>query len=150
MNYAEYLKIYNSGDHHELVHKFCTDDVEFEAGSLKLVFRGKEEVLGFLLSLQDGVRDILRVQVAEQSESHIFAEVDMDFYAKKDLPDFPFGALKAGEFLTIKVFIVYYLRNDLICRFKTSLWPANFGVTDPPAIGYGPATPVLKGVRAKL
>lgn len=150
MNYAEYLKIYNAGDHHELVRRFCTDDVEFEAGSLKRVFRGKEEVLGFLLSLQDGVRDVLRVQVMQQGENHLFAEADMDFYAQRDLPDFPFGALKAGEYLTIKVFIIYYLRNGLICRFKTSLWPVNFGVTAPPAIGYGPATPVLEGVRAAL
>lgn len=83
MDYAEYLHVYNSGDHRELVRKFCTDDVAFEAGALKSVFRGKEEVLGFLLSLQDGVRDVLRAQVVLQDENHIFAEADMDFFVPR-------------------------------------------------------------------
>ncbi len=150
MDYAAYLQAYNSGDHRELIRKFCTDDVSFEAGSLKRVFRGKDEVLEFLLSLQDGVRDVLRAQVVLQDENHIFAEADMDFYALRDLPDFPFGALKSGEYLTMKVFVVYYLRDGKICRFKTSLWPANFGVTDPPAKGFGPELPMVEGVRANL
>lgn len=150
MDYAEYLQVYNSGDHHELVRKFCTDDVSFEAGALKRAFRGKDEVLSFLLSLQDGVRDVLRAQVVLQDEHHIFAEADMDFYAQRDLPEFPFGALKNGEYLTMKVFVVYYLRGGRICKFKTSLWPANFGVSDPPASEFGPAPPNLEGVRAKL
>ncbi len=150
MNYAEYLELYNSGDHGELVRRFCTDDVVFEAGSLKQVFRGKDEVLEFLLSLQENVRDILRVQVVLQDENHIIAEADMDFHAQRDLPDFPFGALKHGEFLTIKVFVIYYLRSGKICRFKTSLWPTNFGVTDPPARGFGSEPPITGGVRAEV
>ena len=150
MDYAEYLQAYNSGDHRELVRKFCTDDVTFEAGALGSVFRGKDEVLAFLLSLQDGVRDVLRAQVVLQDENHIFAEADMDFHAERDLPEFPFGALKRGEYLTMKVFVVYYLRDGKICRFKTSLWPANFGVTDPPAKGFGPEPPIVEGVRARV
>jgi hypothetical protein len=27
---------------------------------------------------------------------------------------------------------VYYLRDGKICRFKTALWPPNFGVTAAP------------------
>ena len=150
MDYAKYLETYNSGDHRELVRTFCTDDVVFEAGSLQSVYRGKDEVLEFLTGLQDGVRDVLRAQVVLQDESHIFAEADMDFHALKDLPDFPFGALRRGEFLTIKVFVVYYLRRGKICRFKTSLWPTNFGVTDPPARGFGPEPPTVDGVRAEV
>jgi len=141
MDYAEYLETYNSGDHRELIRRFCTDDVVFEAGSLQRIFRGKDEVLEFLLSLQDGVRDVLRAQVVLQDENHTFAEADMDFHAQRELPDFSFGALKVGEYLTIKVFVVYYLREVRICRFKTSIWPTNFGVTEPPTRGFGPEPP---------
>ena len=150
MDYAKYLELYNLGDHRELVRKFCTDDVVFEAGALKQVFNGKDEVTEFLLGLQDGVRDVLRAQVVLQSDDYILAETDMDFHAQRDLPDFPFGALKKGEYLTIKVLVVYYLRDDKICRFKTSLWPANFGVTEPPTIGFGPEVPIIGGHRAEL
>jgi len=150
MDYAKYLEVYNAGDHRALVSSFCTDDVVFEAGSLQRVFQGKDEVLAFLLSLQDGVRDIIRPQVVLQDENYVIAEADMDFHAQKDLPDFPFGALERSEFLTIKVFVVYYLRGGKICRFKTSLWPTNFGVTDPPAVGFGPEPPNAGGVRAEV
>ena len=60
----------------------------------------------------------------------------MDFYALKDLPEFPLGALRKDKHLTVKVFVIYYLRKEKICRIKTALWPANFGVTDPPARGF--------------
>jgi len=144
------LELYNSGDHEELVRRYCTDDVVFEAGSLQSIFRGKEEVLGFLLSSQDGVRDILRLQAVVQNENHILAEEDMDFHAQRDLPEFPFGALKAGEYLTIKVFVACYLSGDRICRFKTSLWPTNFGVTEPPTRAFGPESLIEGGVRAEV
>ena len=146
MDYSEYLKIYNSGDHRELIRRFCTDDVVLEAGSLQRIFRGKDEVLEFMLGLQDGIRDVLRAQ----DENHIFAEANMDFHAQRDLPDFPFGALKFGEYLTIKVFVVYYFRDGRICRFKTSLWPTNFGITDPPTRGFGPEPPIAGSVRAEV
>ena len=74
----------------------------------------------------------------------------MDFHAQRDLPEFPFGALKQGEYLTMKVFVAYYLRGDKICQFKTALWPANFGVTEPPTKGFGPELPVIPGTRADL
>ena len=51
-------------------------------------------------------------------------------------PEFPLGALRKDKHLTVKVFVIYYLREEKICRIKTALWPANFGVTDPPAMGF--------------
>ena len=88
--------------------------------------------------------------VVLQSEDFILAEADMGFHAQPDLPEFPFGALKQGEYLTMKVFVAYYLRGDRICRFKTALWPANFGVTEPPIKGFGPKIPDIPGTRAEL
>jgi len=65
----------------------------------------------------------------------------MDFHALRDLPDYPLGALRKGERLTLKLFVSYYLREGKICRVKTALWPANFGVSDPPAICPDPDLP---------
>ena len=133
MNYSDYVEQYNLGDHARLVRQFYTDDVVFESGALKRVCQGKDEVIDFLLGMQGGVRDILRPQLVLQDENHILAEADMDFYALRDVPDYPLGALRKGEHLTVKVFIVYYLREGKVCRVKTALWPANFCVSDPPA-----------------
>jgi hypothetical protein len=91
MNYSDYVNQYNLGDHAALVQEFYTDDIAFESGALKRVCRGKEEVIEFLLGMQTGVRDIIRPQVVLQDANHIFAEADTDFYALRDVPDYPIG-----------------------------------------------------------
>jgi len=149
MDYAEYIETFNSGDHAAL-EKYCTDDIIFESGGLQRVCRGKDELIEFLQDIGDGVRQIIRAQVVLQDENHILAEADVDFHALRDVPDFAFGALEEGEYLTTKTFVVYYLRDGKICRIKTSLWPANFGVTDPPTTGFGPEPPISGGVRANV
>jgi len=132
MDYARYLKVYNSGDRIELLRTFYTDDVVFEAGSRKEVYRGKEEVTRFLLGLQQAFHEVLRPQVVVQSDDHVFVEADADLRAERDLLDHPAGPLKKGECFTMKAFAVYYLRDGKICRVKTALWPPNFGVTPAP------------------
>jgi hypothetical protein len=78
-----------------------------------------------------------------QEQDHIFAEIDMDFHASKDLPDYPFGDVKAGDFFTVKMFALYYLRGDKIAVLKLASWPPNLGVTDPPTRSFGPPPPII-------
>jgi len=141
MNFSDYVRQYNSGDHAALVRRFYTDDIVFESGALKRICRGKDEVIEFLVGTQSGVRDILRPQVVLQDENHILTEADMDLYALRDMPEYPLGALRKGERLTIKLFVSYYLRDGKIYRVKTALWPANFSVSEPPAICPDPDSP---------
>ena len=106
MNYSDYVDQYNMGDHAELVRKFYTNDIVLESGGLKRIYRGKDEVLeGF--SMQRDIREVFRPQVVLQDKNYIFAEADVDLYALRDLPEFPFGALRTDERLTLKVFAIY-------------------------------------------
>lgn len=68
-----------------------------------------------------------------QDENHIFVEADMDFYALRDVPDYPLGALRKDGHLTVKVFVVYYLRERKVRWIKTALWPAGLRVSETPA-----------------
>ena len=86
----------------------------------------------FLLGLQSDFREVLRPQVVIHSKDHMFVEADVDLEAKRDVPDQPGGVLRKGERIRMKAFVVYYLRDGKICRFKTALWPPNFGVADAP------------------
>jgi hypothetical protein len=72
----------------------------------------------------------------------MFAEIDMDFRAAKDRPDYPFGHLKPGGFITVKMFCLYFLRGDRIAKLKMASWEPNVGVTVPPVRGFGPPPPV--------
>jgi hypothetical protein len=129
VDYARYIEAFNAGDDAALVQRFFTEDCHFQSGPR--VLRGREELLKFLNWAHDGIREIIRAQLVLRDDEHVFAEIDMDFHATRDRPDFTFGALKKGEYTTVKFLVVYYLRDGKVAQLKASAWPPNVGVTKP-------------------
>jgi ketosteroid isomerase-like protein len=130
MDYAKYIEAFNAGDDAALVRNFFTPDCVFQSGPR--VLRGADELLQFLNWAHDGIRELIRAQLLLRDEHHIFAEIDMDFLATRDRPDFTFGALKKGEHTTVKFFAVYYLRDGKVAHLKTARWDPKTGVTPSP------------------
>lgn len=134
MDYQQYIQAFNSGDDAQLVEDWFTEDCIFE--TQPRVRRGRGELLEFLHWAHDGIRETIRAQTVLQDESHVFAEIDMDFHATRDKPDFLFGPLEQGQFHTVKFFVLYLLRNGKVAHLKASTWPPNLGVTKPsPRLG---------------
>jgi hypothetical protein len=140
MNYEEYVRAFNSGDDEALVRQYFTEDTRFIGGTRTLV--GAQEFLKFLNFAHDGVREIIRAQTVLQRGAQIFAEIDMDFYASKDRPEFPLKPLKKGDMTTVKFFVLYTIRDSRIAELKAMTWPADYGVTKPSVV---PSTPFLGG-----
>jgi hypothetical protein len=146
LDFYKYIETFNSGDDEAMLDQFWVDDLVVysargdESGVLA---SGKEAFLKFLVWAHDGVREIIRVQTLMQNENNVFAEIDMDFYASKDRPDYPFGHLQAGDFITVKMFSLYFLRGDRIAKLKMARWEPNVGITEPPTRGFGPPPPNL-------
>ena len=113
LDYRAYIRDFNSGDDHGLVEKYFTTDTQMISGS--------------------GVREGHKVVMWDKD--HIFAEIDMDFVASKARPDFTFGALQAGDILTVKFFAEYTVVNGKIKTLKTMTWKAETGVTKAPKLG---------------
>jgi hypothetical protein len=151
-DFYKYAETFNSGDDKAMVEGFWVDDMVVSTGQGEegILAKGKKDWLKFLEGVHDGIREIMRIQVLIQNKNHIFAEIDMDFHASKDRPDYPFGALKAGDFITVKMFALYYLRGDKIAVLKLASWPANVGVTDPPTRSFGPPPPIVGKERTIL
>jgi hypothetical protein len=134
MNYQKYVELFNSGNDEALVETYFTEDTVFSGGAR--AFHGADELLKFLRWAHNGVREILRPQVVAQNDDHILAEIDIDFHALVDKPDFQFKPLQKGEMTTVKFFVVYYLRNGKVCHLKASTWPVEVGVSKPtPKLG---------------
>ena len=149
-DFNQYVEVFNSGDDKAMVDRFWVDDLVVVSGrrdKAEVIASGKESWLKFLDRAHDGVREIIRVQVLIQNENNIFAEIDMDFHASKDRPDYPFGHLKPGDFITVKMFCLYFLRGDRIAMLKMASWAPNAGVTDPPTRGFGQPPPIKGGIR---
>jgi SnoaL-like domain len=134
MNYQKYVDLFNSGNDDALVNLYYTKDAVFSGGAR--AFHGADELLKFLNWAHDGIREILRPQVVAQNENHILAEIDIDFHALVDKPDFQFKPLKKGEMTTVKFFVIYYLRDGKVCHLKAATWPVEKGVSKPaPKLG---------------
>ena len=137
MNYDDYVTSFNTGDDAALVERFYADDVVFSGGSRD--YQGKDELVKFLDWAHDGVREVIRLQNMLQRDDLIFVEVDMDFHASKERPDFPFGHLYPGDLVTVKFFVTYKLRDDRIVELKSMTWPPEKGVTKLPRLGAHPS-----------
>lgn len=137
MNYNEYIALFNTGDDAALVDRYFADDLRFSGGTRD--YQGKQGLRDFLAWAHDGVREVIRAQNVLQQGDLIFAEIDMDFHASKERADFPFGHLRPGDLVTVKFFVTYRLRGDLIVELKSMTWPPGKGVTQLPRLGAHPS-----------
>ncbi len=137
LDYKEYETLFNTGDDAALVGRFFDDDVVFTGGTRN--HRGKQELKAFLDWAHNGIREVMRPQQVLQRDDLLFAEIDMDFHASKERTDFPFGAMRAGDLMTVKFFVTYRLRGDRIVELKSMTWPPGKGVTQLPRLGAHPS-----------
>lgn len=137
VNYDEYIALFNTGDDAALIERFFDDDVVFSGGSRD--YRGKAALESFLDWAHDGVREVMRPQSVLQRGDELFADIDMDFHASKERPEFPFGHLRPGDLITVKFFVTYRFRNGKVVELKAMTWPAGKGVTQLPRLGAHPS-----------
>lgn len=137
LDYKAYETLFNTGDDAALVERFFDDEVRFSGGSRD--YQGKAALKAFLDWAHDGVREVMRPQNVLQQGELVFAEVDMDFHATRERPEFPFGHLRPGDLVTVKFFVTYRLRNGKVLELKSMTWPPGKGVTRLPRLGAHPS-----------
>lgn len=138
LDYEAYEALFNTGDDAALVERFFAPDCAMISSNGTR--RGRAELLAFLTRAHDGVREVMRPQRVISQDGILFAEVDMDFHAAKERPDFPFGHMFAGDLLTVKFFVTYALNEaGLITELKSMTWPPGREVTNLPRLGAHPS-----------
>src|SRR5262245_10137294 len=137
LNYDDYIALFNTGDDAALIERFFDDDLVFSGGARD--YRGKAALKSFLDWAHDGVREVMRPQTVLQNGDVLFADIDMDFHASKERPEFPFGHLRPGDRVTVKFFVTYRLRGDKVIELKAMTWPPGKGVTQLPRLGAHPS-----------
>lgn len=138
LDYRAYEALFNSGDDEALVARFFAPDARMiSANGLR---EGADELLAFLAWAHDGVREVMRPQNVLSAGGLLFAEVDMDFHARKHRPDFPFGELHPGDTVTVKFFVTYRLNEaGKIAELRSMTWPPEYGVSKLPRLGAHPS-----------
>lgn len=134
LDYEEYVRDFNSGNDAGLVEKYFAEDTVMISASGS--YHGHAGMNEFLAWAHDGVREILRPVSVVQDMDDIFVEVDMDFVASKERPEFPFGHLLPGDIVTVK-FLAHYSVNaeGKITQLQTMTWEPERGVSKIPKLG---------------
>ena len=131
MRFSDYMAAFNRYDDAALIRDFWTEDCVMQSGPR--LMRGHKEMLEFLNWAHDGILETMRPKVVMEQGDLIFAEIDMDFTATRDLPDYTFGPLKQGQSHTVKFFVQYRTEGGKVAYLKAMTWPPNEGVSKPEA-----------------
>lgn len=127
MDYAAYVKSLNSGRNAEFINAWFTEDCVVDGGGMPT--HGREEYIARLDRIRDGVREYARPQRIAQAGNALFAELDVDFTAERDRPDFGMKPLRAGETITVRCHIAYTLRDGRVAEMHSMHWQPGYGVT---------------------
>ena len=125
-NYDNYAELFNTGDDEKLCHTFFTSDAVMQTADRTI--EGRAALLDFLKHAHDGVREIIHPQLVMHQGNHVFAEINMEFKAYENRPDFVFQVMKKGESIFVKFFAIYTLRGNKICFLKAARWPVGYAI----------------------
>ena len=120
-NMQDYVNAFNTGDDAAAVNDYYTEDAIVEGPDR--VMHGRHEWLKTLQFVHQGIREKLKPVLVVREGDVIMAEVDAEFTATQDKPDFLQGPLKAGESMTVRFFASYRLRDEKIARLALAWWP---------------------------
>lgn len=134
LDYDAYVRDFNSGNDAGLIEKYFAEDTVMISASGS--YHGHTGMNEFLAWAHDGVREILRPVSVVEDEDDIFVEIDMDFVASKERPEFPFGHMLPGDIVTVK-FLAHYSVNPAgkITQLQTMTWEPEKGVSKAPKLG---------------
>jgi hypothetical protein len=116
-----YLQAFNGADEAAFIRRFYTEDLVVEGPPG--IIKGHQEWLKALTFVHDRVEEKLHPVTVMQDGDTILAEIRGVFTATADRSDFPYGPLKKGESVTVKMLAKYEVRGSRIARITLASWP---------------------------
>jgi ketosteroid isomerase-like protein len=118
-----YVADFNKGDDAACVALHYTEDTVIEGPDRTM--HGRQEWIDMLQFVHQGISEKLTPLAYAQSGDVLLSEMQVEFTATQDCPDFMHGPLKKGEKMTSRFFASYKLRGDQISRLALAWWPAS-------------------------
>ncbi|MFM2301895.1 MAG: hypothetical protein RLZZ84_1631 [Pseudomonadota bacterium] len=119
-DFNEYIASFNTLDEAAFAEKFYTEDLKV-AGE-QGVIPGRDQWVAVLNMLHVGIKEeLVPIDIVREGDT-IMAHMDGTFTATQDRPDFPYGALKTGESVTVRMFSLYRVRGDRISEMAIASW----------------------------
>jgi hypothetical protein len=102
-----YMDAFNRGDYDALIDFYCEDVVLVNAGGTKLESRAA--IVEFYKNVTSKTRRTIKILQAFASGDRLAAELESEFLALEDYPEFASGPMRKGDRLYINTFVIYEL-----------------------------------------
>jgi SnoaL-like domain len=119
--FADYVAGFNSQDVDRFAPRFYAPEIVFERKDHRFT-RGRDQYIAEYHASHAGLTEVLRPVRVLVDGNQIAAELNVDFVATKDQPNFIIMPLKAGDRFTVKMFAFYTVVNGKFTYIKVSRW----------------------------
>jgi hypothetical protein len=113
-----YMDAFNSGEYEALT-QFYHDDVVLVIGN-GVELKGKAAIVDFYRNTTAKTRRVITIIDAFGQSDRICAELESEFLALEDFPDFTSGPMHKGDRYYINTFVIYELRDALFLRIRAA------------------------------
>lgn len=103
--FANYIAAFNRGDFTGLVDHYAPTVELTIANGTRL--NGPEAIVAFYREVRSGTERTIRIVESFADENGLAAELESEFLATRDVPDFTSGPMKAGDRLQVRTFVLY-------------------------------------------
>lgn len=115
--FERYLELFNNSDFAGFG-SYYSDDVDFCGQAAQM--RGRDAVLDFYRLVKSRVSETLELITFVAAADRIAAEIRTTLVAREDWPDFPTGAMRAGDVRQSVSFIFYDIVDGRFSRIRSA------------------------------
>ena len=116
--FAAYIDAFNRDDYTSFGDYYDENVVLVIAGKKEL--RGRDEIFKFYKTVKAQTRRTIQINKVIATSGRIAAELQSEFLALEDLPNFTAGPMKKGGHIFINTIVIYELRNGKFSRIRSA------------------------------
>jgi SnoaL-like domain len=118
--FSSYIDAFNRDDIATYGDYYAPDVVLVLAGKTEL--RGRQAIFDFYKSVKSQTQRTIRINKFVATPEHIAVELESEFLALQDLPEFTAGPMRRGGRIFINTFVLYDLRDGKFSRIRSALF----------------------------
>lgn len=115
-----YMAAFNSSDY-ILLQQYYSDDVVLVIGN-GTELRGPRAIIDFYSQVKASTQRTIRILRSFPGPEGIAAELESEFLALEDVPDFTSGPMREGDRLYINSFVIYDTRDGRYSRIRAAVY----------------------------
>lgn len=118
--FARYIAAFNDGDF-DTACSYYADDICLTIGNGRQL-RGREEIVRFYAGVRLVTRRTIKILDCFASDILLAAELESEFLAVTDVPDFTSGPMRQGDRMYINSFAFYDLAQGRFSRIRATVF----------------------------